>query len=154
MAKILAILLIFLVFYALWKVMIKIRINRAFQKHQAAYCNMVQGPISQKCPRPVEEVIEEVAAYEQQLFDDVAALFLSLKVSTSDPDDATTIQQELLNKMPAKAQTQIRQLDLGEWSIYWSFYQQSLEYYVGKYGVFITHVDRFGQEHKYNHADV
>ncbi|MDM1329810.1 MULTISPECIES: hypothetical protein [Acinetobacter] len=154
MAKILAILLIFLAFYALWKVMIKIRINRAFQKHQAAYCNMVQGPISQKCPRPVEEVIEEVAAYEQQLFDDVAALFLSLKVSTSDPDDATTIQQELLNKMPAKAQTQIRQLDLGEWSIYWSFYQQSLEYYVGKYGVFITHVDRFGQEHKYNHADV
>ncbi|WP_104488710.1 hypothetical protein [Acinetobacter indicus] len=154
MAKILAILLIFLVFYALWKVMIKIRINRAFQKHQAAYCNMVQGPISQKCPRPVEEVIEEVAEYEQQLFDDVAALFLSLKVSTSDPDDATTIQQELLNKMPAKAQTQIRQLDLGEWSIYWSFYQQSLEYYVGKYGVFITHVDRFGQEHKYNHADV
>ncbi|WP_411687508.1 hypothetical protein [Acinetobacter indicus] len=118
MAKILAILLIFLAFYALWKVMIKIRINRAFQKHQAAYCNMVQGPISQKCPRPVEEVIEEVAAYEQQLFDDVAALFLSLKVSTSDPDDATTIQQELLNKMPAKAQTQIRQLDLGEWSIY------------------------------------
>ncbi|MDM1285631.1 hypothetical protein [Acinetobacter indicus] len=154
MAKILAILLIFLAFYALWKVMIKIRINRAFQKHQAAYCNMVQGPISQKCPRPVEEVIEEVAEYEQQLFDDVAALFLSLKVSTSDPDDATTIQQELLNKMPAKAQTQIRQLDLGEWSIYWSFYQQSLEYYVGKYGVFITHVDRFGQEHKYNHADV
>ncbi|WP_168399057.1 hypothetical protein [Acinetobacter indicus] len=154
MAKILAILLIFLAFYALWKVMIKIRINRAFQKHQAAYCNMVQGPISQKCPRPVEEVIEEVAAYEQQLFDDVAALFLSLKASTSDPDDATTIQQELLNKMPAKAQTQIRQLDLGEWSIYWSFYQQSLEYYVGKYGVFITHVDRFGQEHKYNHADV
>lgn len=154
MAKILAILLIFLAFYALWKVIIKIRINRAFQKHQAAYCNMVQGPISQKCPRPVEEVIEEVAAYEQQLFDDVAALFLSLKVSTSDPDDATTIQQELLNKMPAKAQTQIRQLDLGEWSIYWSFYQQSLEYYVGKYGVFITHVDRFGQEHKYNHADV
>ncbi|WP_180108433.1 hypothetical protein [Acinetobacter sp. YH12147] len=154
MAKILAILLIFLAFYALWKVMIKIRINRAFQKHQAAYCNMVQGPISQKCPRPVEEVIEEVAAYEQQLFDDVAALFLSLKVSTSDPDDATTIQQELLNKMPAKAQTQIRQLDLGEWSIYWSFYQQSLEYYVGKYGVFITHVDRLGQEHKYNHADV
>ncbi len=55
MAKILAILLIFLAFYALWKVMIKIRINRAFQKHQAAYCNMVQGPISQKCPRPVEE---------------------------------------------------------------------------------------------------
>ena len=64
-----------------------------------------------------------------------------------------TIQQEVLNKMPAKAHTQIRYLDLGEWSIYWSFYEQSLEYYVGKYGIFISHVDRFGQEHKYNNSE-
>ncbi|MEB6563864.1 MULTISPECIES: hypothetical protein [Acinetobacter] len=154
MAKLLLWILFFIAVYAVWKVWFKIKINRSFQQSCQDMANIVQDPITHKAPRAVEEVVEEVAEYEQQLFDDVAALFLSLKVSTSDPDDATTIQQELLNKMPAKAQTQIRQLDLGEWSIYWSFYQQSLEYYVGKYGVFITHVDRFGQEHKYNHADV
>lgn len=60
-----------------------------------------------------------------------------------------SIQEDVLRKMPAKTQTQIRQLDLSEWSIYWTFYDQSLEYYVGRYGVFYTHVDRFGQEHKF-----
>lgn len=45
--------------------------------------------------------------------------------------------------------TQIRQMDLGEWSIFWNFYDQSLEYYVGRYGVFYAHVDRFGEEHRH-----
>ena len=154
MAKLLLWILLLIAVYAVWKVWFKIKINRSFQQSCQDIANIVQDPITHKAPRPVREVVEEVAEYEQQLFDDIAEIFLSLKVSSRDPEDATAIQQELLNKMPAKAQTQIRQLDLGEWSIYWSFYQQSLEYYVGKYGVFITHVDRFGQEHKYIHADV
>lgn len=146
MAKILAILLIFLACYALWKVMIKIRINRAFQKHQAAYCNMVQGPISQKCPRPVEEVIEEVAAYEQQLFDDVADIFMQDAVAVQHKEEGPMLQEQVLRKMPAKTQTRIADTDLGEWTIYWTFYEQSLEYYVSQYGIFIIHVDREGRE--------
>ncbi|BFM35931.1 MULTISPECIES: hypothetical protein [Acinetobacter] len=153
MAKLLLWILLLIAVYAVWKVWFKIKINRTFQQSCQDIANIVQDPITHKAPRPVEEVVEEVAEYEQQLFDDIAEIFLSLKVSSRDPEDAETIQQEVLNKMPAKAHTQIRQLDLGEWSIYWSFYEQSLEYFVGKYGVFITHVDRFGQEHKYNNSE-
>ncbi|MDM1759347.1 hypothetical protein [Acinetobacter sp. 251-1] len=50
--------------------------------------------------------------------------------------------------MPAKTNSQIGEFDLGEWCIYWNYRQQSLEYYVGKYGIFYTHVDRFGIEHR------
>ena len=153
MAKLLLWILLLIAVYAVWKVWFKIKINRSFQQSCQDIANIVQDPITHKAPRPVREVVEEVAEYEQQLFDDIAEIFLSLKVSSRDPEDAETIQQEVLNKMPAKAHTQIRQLDLGEWSIYWSFYEQSLEYFVGKYGVFITHVDRFGQEHKYNNSE-
>ncbi len=99
--------------YAVWKVWFKIKINRTFQQSCQDIANIVQDPITHKAPRPVEEVVEEVAEYEQQLFDDIAEIFLSLKVSSRDPEDAETIQQEVLNKMPAKAHTQIRQLDLG-----------------------------------------
>ena len=52
----------------------------------------------------------------------------------------------MLRKMPAKTQTRIADTDLGEWAIYWTFYEQSLEYYVSQYGIFITHVDREGRE--------
>ena len=58
------------------------------------------------------------------------------------------MQSTLLVKMPAKTQTQIRKMDLNEWSIFWSFYDQSLEYYVSRYGMFYTHIDRSGREHK------
>ena len=60
------------------------------------------------------------------------------------------VQAEVFRKMPVSSKTQIRKMDLGEWSIYWTFYDQSLEYYVGKYGVFYAHVDRFGEEHKHD----
>jgi AcrR family transcriptional regulator len=46
---------------------------------------------------------------------------------------------------------QIRKMDLNEWSIFWSFYDQSLEYYVSRYGMFYTHIDRSGREHKKSH---
>ena len=95
----------------------------------------------------VERVIE-VDAYEQELFDDVATLFLDQAILLTAEEDATLMQSTLLVKMPAKTQTQIRKMDLNEWSIFWSFYDQSLEYYVSRYGMFYTHIDRSGCEHK------
>lgn len=92
---------------------------------------------------------QRVLASEQQLFDDAAQLFLQRPPYSLELSDAQYIQDELLKKMPAQTVSQIRHLDLDEWSIYWSLQQQSLEYYVGSYGVFYAHVDRFGQEHSH-----
>lgn len=95
------------------------------------------------------EPIAVVDAYEQQLFDDIAALFIE-DGQLYDIADAEFVQAAVFRKMPVCSKTQIRKMDLDEWSIYWAFYDQSLEYYVGKYGVFYAHVDRFGEEHKHD----
>ncbi|ECF7045096.1 hypothetical protein ZB76_27840, partial [Salmonella enterica subsp. enterica] len=82
-----------------------------------------------------QEVIEQeqqvhlVDAYELELFDDVAQLFFQRQVHIENRAQAEQLQQELLQKMPMHSGTQIRQMDLGEWSIFWNFYDQSLEYY-------------------------
>nr|WP_228153756.1 hypothetical protein [Acinetobacter indicus] len=91
-------------------------------------------------------MIEEVAAYEQQLFDDVADIFMQDALVVQHKEDGPMLQEQVLRKMPAKTQTRIADTDLGEWTIYWTFYEQSLEYYVSQYGIFITHVDREGRE--------
>src|SRR5690606_36896232 len=95
-----------------------------------------------------QETLHVVDAYELELFDDVAQLFFQHQVQIQDRNEAEQLQQELLRKMPMHTGTQIRQMDLGEWSIFWNFYDQSLEYYVGRYGVFYAHVYRFGEEHR------
>lgn len=95
------------------------------------------------------DAVAVVDAYEQQLFDDIAALFME-GGEWHDIADAAQVQAEVFRKMPVSSKTQIRKMDLDEWSIYWTFYDQSLEYYVGKYGVFYAHVDRFGEEHKHD----
>lgn len=95
-----------------------------------------------------EQQVHLVDAYELELFDDVAQLFFQRQVHIENRAQAEQLQQELLQKMPMHSCTQIRQMDLGEWSIFWNFYDQSLEYYVGRYGVFYAHVDRFGEEHR------
>jgi hypothetical protein len=90
---------------------------------------------------------EMLDAYEQQLFDDAATQLLQRPPYSLEQSDAEYIQNEVLKKMPAKTLCYIRHLDLEEWSIYWCLGKQSLEYYVGSYGVFYAHVDRFGAEH-------
>ena len=97
--------------------------------------------------RQVDQVIE-VDEYEQQLFDDIAEIFFQQQYKLDSLQAAEQLQEVFLRRMPVNCKTQIRQLDLNEWSIYWSFYNQSLEYYLGRYGEFYTHVDRFGEEHK------
>jgi|SRR5690606_3715362 len=89
-----------------------------------------------------------IDAYELQLFDDVARLFFQAAIKVTDREQAQQLQQKWLNRMPMQTSTLIRKMDLEEWSIYWNFYDQSLEYYVGRYGIFCTHVDRHGEEHK------
>lgn len=96
---------------------------------------------------PNQERIAELAA-DQLLFDQVAGLLFEQKIDVIARASAEQIQQRFLNKMPAKCLSQVGDYDLGEWSIYWSYQQQSLEYYVGRYGIFYTHIDRFGREHK------
>lgn len=91
---------------------------------------------------------EQDVALDQLRFDQVAALLFERKINCARADAAETVQYLILNKMPAQCLSHINQHELGEWSIYWSYKQQSLEYYVARYGVFYSHVDRYGQEHK------
>lgn len=83
-----------------------------------------------------------------RLFDHVAKLMFEKQIQKHNLDLAQQIQYEFLNKMPNQATSQIHHHDLEEWSIYWSYHNQSLEYYVSKYGIFYTHVDAEGKEHK------
>ena len=85
---------------------------------------------------------------EVSLFDEAAQCLMQKTEQVTSFNQAALLQTEVLNKLPAKTSSQIRQLDLNEWSVYWSFEQQSLEYYVSQYGVFIAHVDRDGNEHR------
>ena len=134
----------------LWKVFLKIQINQYSQQfsiRQLADLIKFEATSAQPLSKP-EARVEEVEEYEQQLFDDVCQMFFERHLTERNLSQAIVVQEGILKKLPAKAQTRIRKLDLGEWSIYWTFYDQSLEYYVGRYGVFYTHIDRFGCEHK------
>ncbi|AXY57468.1 hypothetical protein CDG60_13375 [Acinetobacter chinensis] len=129
----------------IWK---KIRKSAQYRKRMLKDTKVVPAVVS-----PTDELretsrVDDVDAFEPQLFDDIAALFFEQQVQIVNPAKALQIQENVLKKMPAKTVTRIRNMDLNEWSVYWSFYDQSLEYYVGRYGIFSTHVDRFGQEHK------
>lgn len=123
--------------------------NRRNQSGTFKHRWLKQKQVQQKTIQvePNQERIAELAA-DQLLFDQVAGLLFEQKIDVISRGLAEQIQQRFLNKMPAKCLSQVGDYDLGEWSIYWSYQQQSLEYYVGRYGVFYTHIDRFGREHK------
>lgn len=106
-------------------------------------------------PVTAKVVVEEIPMTEQdqRLFDEVAQLFFDKAIQVKDINQAGRIQQEFLNKMPMNTQSQSGSFDFGEWSIFWSYHDQSLEYYVGRYGVFYAHVDRDGVEHKAEFKD-
>lgn len=93
-------------------------------------------------------MVEQISPEDIKLFDDVAKLFFEKQIRKYELDAAQHIQAEFLNKMPTQTQTQIKQFDLGEWSVFWSYKHQSLEYYASCYGIFYTHVDAKGVEHK------
>ena len=155
MMKILLWFCLFIGVIALWKVFLKIHFNQHYEqfkiKHLAEQNKSASTTAMPQLPH--QAPIEEVEEYEQQLFDDVCQIFFEHHLDERNLNQAIGVQEGVLRKMPAKTQTQIRKLDLAEWSIYWNFYDQSLEYYVGRYGVFYTHVDRFGEEHKFEMKD-
>lgn len=149
MVKLLLMLCILIVIAVAWMIGIKIYKTRRMLKQWRKY----QAPARGASVTDVQDAAREeetaavVDAYEQQLFDDIAALFMQ-EGQLHALADAEQVQADVFRKMPVSSKTQIRKMDLEEWSIYWTFYDQSLEYYVGKYGVFYAHVDRFGEEHK------
>ena len=148
MFKLLLLLCIFLLFNAAWIVGRKIYKTQSYLSAQRAEKPEQIASISEHVMTTHEEQVHLVDAYELELFDDVAQLFFQRQVHIENRAQAEQLQQELLQKMPMHSGTQIRQMDLGEWSIFWNFYDQSLEYYVSRYGVFYAHVDRFGEEHR------
>ncbi|OAL78600.1 hypothetical protein AY606_09325 [Acinetobacter sp. SFB] len=156
MVKILLWLSLFIAFIGLWKVIFKFQINQHFQQFKIKQLADLDKTASTSTkPLSTQEArVDEVEEYEQQLFDDVCQIFFERHLSERNLSQAIVVQEEVLRKMPAKTQTKIRKLDLEEWSIYWTFYDQSLEYYVGRYGVFYARVDRFGEEHKFEMKDV
>lgn len=95
----------------------------------------------------------QVTDEDQRLFDAAAQLFFQQALQTKDFSQAGHIQQDMLSKMPMNTQSQVGSFDFGEWSIFWNYHDQSLEYYVGRYGVFYAHVDHQGVEHKAEFKD-
>lgn len=151
MVKLLIIIVLIIAAFAFWKVFCKIKINQAFKSKYFAKLNAVKVSMTKTSVHTSPEIVEVVDEYEQQLFDDVATIFLESKTHDMAKTNAVNIQENILSKMPIQTQTSLRNLDLEEWSVYWGVYHQSLEYYVGRYGVFITHVDRDGLEHQYTY---
>lgn len=110
----------------------------------------VQQPSITELER-VEE--SQITDEDQRLFDAAAQLFFEQALQTKDFSQAGHIQHEVLSKMPMNTQSQVGSFDFGEWSIFWNYHDQSLEYYVGRYGVFYAHVDHQGIEHKAEFKD-
>jgi hypothetical protein len=110
----------------------------------------VEQPVITESER-VEQ--SQITDEDQRLFDAAAQLFFEQALQTKDFSQAGHIQHEMLNKMPMNTQSQVGSFDFGEWSIFWNYHDQSLEYYVGRYGVFYAHVDHQGVEHKAEFKD-
>jgi len=91
---------------------------------------------------------QPVSEQDQMRFDEVAKLFFESAVQEKNINQAEKIQKDVLTKMPINTQSQCSAFDFGEWSIFWNYHEQSLEYYVGRYGIFYAHVDHQGREHK------
>lgn len=179
MMKFIFLILIIATLYILWRWVAKHKINALFDEQHKALSQLVKNEqegdelpekskaIKQaldaerlKTTEDVDQLAAQVSVVEmpvkeqdQRLFDEVAQLFFDQAIQVKDIQQAEKIQQEFLNKMPMNTQSQTGSFDFGEWSIFWSYHDQSLEYYVGRYGVFYAHVDREGVEHKAEFKD-
>lgn len=150
MVKLLLVLCVVIVVTVTWIIAFKVyKVQKFRQKHSKYQAPDKPASVSEsEYIKSDETLVFLVDAYEQQLFDNIAELFMQEGLRY-EIEQAKSVQDKVFRKMPVCSKTQIRQLDLEEWSIYWTFYDQSLEYYAGKYGVFFAHVDRFGIEHKH-----
>lgn len=130
------------------------------EERQKAGSAQVKEAISATVQVEQQSVVEEqhalakpISDEDQRLFDAAAQLFFEQALQAKDFSQAGHIQHDVLSKMPMNTQSQIGSFDFGEWSIFWSYHEQSLEYYVGRYGVFYAHVDHQGIEHKAEFKD-
>ena len=142
-----AFLLLFMVMilsYSLWKFFLKPR----YALNSQEFYFVSQSTESNKKEEDFQALSNELTNADKKLFDSVAKLMFEKAINNHNVESAQHIQYEFFNKMPIQAQSQINQFDLNEWSIYWTFKSQSIEYYCSKYGVFYTHVDAEGIEHK------
>lgn len=146
MVKLLLLLCILTAAAAAWVIAVKIYKTQQFIRKLSKYAAPPErAGVTDAPPRARAE--QQADAEEQRLFDDIAELFMQ-RPQLHGLAEAEQLQASLLRKMPANSTSQIRKMDLGEWSIYWALGGQSLEYYAGKYGVFYAHVDRFGAERR------
>ena len=149
MLKLIVVIIVVLVLYMLWKRSFLHKIKQNDDQQHRKYIDLVKNN-----EKNHEKIVQnQTQQNEQRLFDEVAQFFFAEKINNRVYQNAEQIQHHFLKNMPASTLSQIEKHDLDEWSIYWSFAEQSLEYYVGKYGVFYAHVDRFGVEHKYEMLD-
>ena len=177
MMKFIFLILIIVTLYILWSRIAQHKINTSMQDKALAQQRQIESegdelPEKSKAIKQIldaervkpAELVEPVTAkvaveeipmteQDQRLFDEVAQLFFDKAIQVKDINQAGQIQQVFLNKMPMNTQSQSGSFDFGEWSIFWSYHDQSLEYYVGRYGVFYAHVDRDGVEHKAEFKD-
>lgn len=154
MLKLIVVVVILIILYAIWNRFLKVKLNNKVIYEQDERPKLIQN--KEIFPSKIDENDHKLPAIdqeEQRLFDEVAHFFFNEKINNRIFKNAEQIQHHYLKNMPASTLTQIEKHDLEEWSIYWSFGEQSLEYYVGKYGIFYAHVDRFGVEHKYEKLD-
>lgn len=141
--------LIVLSIYCIWKYIIQSQHKLSFAVEQNRFDLSRLFKVFDKEKDFERPLFQNIVNMEDvRRFDDVSKLLFEKGILKKDLKLATQIQYEFLNKMPMQTQSQIREFDLGEWSIYWNYKSQSLEYYVSRYGVFYTHVDGAGVEHK------
>lgn len=149
--KMLSLILILMIFialvYYLWKF---IQNHQRYAPLDLKHFNLNRlfRPLQQDVQIDTLVEVEQVNGEDVKLFDDVAKLFFEKQIQKQELNSAQQIQAEFLNKMPTQTQTQIKEFDLNEWCVFWSYKHQSLEYYAGRYGIFYTHVDAKGVEHK------
>lgn len=138
-----------IVFIGIVFIVLAVLIYRCFQlRNKAVSISVTLSSLDYQAPRAIAHILADIEHNKKKRFDDVAHLFMQQCYDTRDSHSVFAMRDDLLSKLPKETQQEVRRLDLDEWSIYVSFRQQSYEYYIGRYGIFQLHIDRFGEEHK------
>lgn len=151
MVKVLLVVILIIAIYVCYKIYQKYKISHQFFRDRVKRNHKKNVAVSFAQHEEQEILAYDIDLDEQRLFDDVATLFMSEKIHLIEKIQACKIQANVLKKMPLATRAVIQNHDLEDWSIYWVLQNQSLEYFVSRYGVFITHVDRDGNENKDSH---
>lgn len=147
--KILILIVLIALIYCVWKFLFHTHRDVSLDSKQFDLRHWLK-PVQTKAIAKEPAKKQVISIEDMKRFDDVAKLLFEKQIRKGDLHSAAPIQSEFLNKMPAQTESEIKQFDLGEWSIFWAYKNQSLEYYASRYGIFYTHVDAEGIEHKFD----